>query len=391
MKLELAPAPVVAKRSSGISAVIYSSLIGVSADEWEALCPGHPDPAELLQLVNNAGMTGFDFSSIVVFCDGKPRIVLPLMVARYPIVTTLEDDIKDLAIKVERRFPNLLNPKVVFVGFVEGEWGQIGVDRSAPPQVLQQCWKLAEKTLKSFSRKQKAHGIVFWQFSQDTLSAIPPSIFFGGSCVAGQPFGEMAVCYSHLDDYLNKAVDSDMRRYLKRAARNGSKIRIERTATPGRHTDRIFHLYSTQCTDSAMSFGQQSREYFARVCAEVPGAEYTLYFREEKLLAFELLIRHEQRLVSKYFGMEPEAGREHKLYFLSWLENVRYCIDHGIPILYAGASGEELKSKLGVRFVSTGVVIRASNPLVNLIIRKMQHELAYESSVELTPVSLPVI
>lgn len=372
----------------GVEISITPGWPGVAPEQWERLCPGHPDAAELLQLISDSGMDDFSFHSLVVRWQGAPRIVLPLTVTRYPILTTLDGDAKTIGERVERFLPGILSPRGVFVGFIEGEWGQIGIDQNADSSVMAQCWIAAQKALNKFAKKQKALAVVYWQFVQHTVSQLPPALLANGACASGQPFGELPLPYKDVDEYLS-TLDSDMRRYLKRTVRNAKgKICVERTAKPGPYVDTIYQLYQNQCNTSELKFGEQRREYFASVCDQVPGAEYVLYFLGEQLLAFELVFKQHNRLVSKYFGMNAESGREHKLYFYSWMENVRHCIENGIPYLYAGASGEELKSKLGAQFKASAVIVKARNPLINLVLRKMQDELSYDCAVPVKPVSV---
>ena len=96
-----------------------------------------------------------------------------------------------------------------------------------------------------------------------------------------------------------------------------------------------------------MAFGVHNRLFFEKICERVPGAEYTLYFVQEELVAFNLLVVKQEAMVDKYFCMDYELGRKYNLYFLSWLENVRCCVERNIPLYHAGQGAENNQSAPG--------------------------------------------
>ena len=89
-----------------------------------------------------------------------------------------------------------------------------------------------------------------------------------------------------------------------------------------------------------MAFGVHNRLFLERICERIPGAEYTLYFVQEELAAFNLLVVRQEAMVDKYFCMDYELGHKYNLYVLSWLENVRYCVERKIPLYHAGQGAE---------------------------------------------------
>jgi len=66
----------------------------------------------------------------------------------------------------------------------------------------------------------------------------------------------------------------------------------------------------------------QRRSYFAGICQAVAGAEYVLYFLNDRLIGFNLLIDRGDVLVDKYLGTDATLARAHNLYFVSWLHNL---------------------------------------------------------------------
>ena len=109
-----------------------------------------------------------------------------------------------------------------------------------------------------------------------------------------------------------------------------------RSRTVAPFLDRIYALYLETVSRGPLSLGVHNRLFFEKICERVPGAEYTLYFVQEELVAFNLLVVKPEAMVDIFFCMDYGLGRTNNLYVVSWLENVRTCLERNIPFYYAG-------------------------------------------------------
>ena len=114
-----------------------------------------------------------------------------------------------------------------------------------------------------------------------------------------------------------------------------------------------------------MAFGAHNRLFFEKICERVPGAEYTLYFVQEELAAFNLLVVKQEAMVDKYFCMDYELGRKYNLYVLSWLENVRTCVERKIPLYHAGQGAEKTKAHLGATLIPSFILFKHRQPVID--------------------------
>jgi hypothetical protein len=114
-----------------------------------------------------------------------------------------------------------------------------------------------------------------------------------------------------------------------------------------------------------MALGAHNRLFFEQISERVPGAEYTLYFVQEELAAFNLLVVKQEAMVDKYFCMDHELGRKYNLYVLSWLENVRYCVERKIPLYHAGQGAEKTKAHLGATLIPSFILFKHRQPVIN--------------------------
>ncbi len=175
---------------------------------------------------------------------------------------------------------------------------------------------------------------------------------------------------------------------MRRKMKGAGNIRIERTREPAKYLDIIHDLYQKSVERAEMSFGAHRRLFFERICKDVPGSEYVLYFLDDGLVAMNLLVRRNDSLVDKYFAMDRTIGRKHNLYFVSWMENIRYCIENRIPVYHAGPGAERTKARLGSEFLTSITMFRHRNAIAHAALSRLRGLLAYEPAIELHPARL---
>jgi hypothetical protein len=378
------PSIVKGQTRSAMQVEYQTKLNPLSCKEWSALFPDHPDAAEMIDLMGACGMDDFELSSIVVRDDRGPILLLPLFITHYDLLTTIPAQAKQLAGFAKQILPALVRPKVVGVGFVEGEWGEIGFDRSCPPEYLDRAWDLALKALTNTAKKVKAQLIAFKDFTFESGKSLPMHKLKDFLQAKSMPYAQMSVPYGSVEEYLN-TLDPDLRRYFKRVEKKRSDLEIIYTDEPQTWLDAIYQLYEQQVSAMDMSFGVHRKEYFAQVCKRVPGAHYVLYFRDNQLIGFELLVARGQSLIQKYIGIDRDLGHQYKLFFLSWLQNIRYCVEHGITHTHVGASCEKLKTDLGANLIPSAVLVRHMDPIMNRLFKLAISELEYTSEVPVDP------
>jgi hypothetical protein len=380
LKLQAKPAK---KTSSSMRAEFSDKLNPLDDRTWSRFFPEHPDSAEMIGLMGDCGMDEFEFSSIVVKDNDGPLLLLPLFTTHYDLTTTLSGSALQLAGAAKALLPKLVRPKVLGVGFVEGEWGEVGFDRNASLESLEKAWVMAIEALNRRAKALQAQLIAFKDFTYESGKNLPVNKLGSFSCVNSMPYCQMELRFASIEDYL-KTLDPDLRRYLKRAEKKRQDLRITYENQVGPWIDQVYDLYLTQVQQSESSFGIHRRQYFERVCDTVPGARYVLYYLADKLIGFELLVEREDSLIQKYIGMDRETGRDYKLFFLSWLENIRYCLERGITHTHIGASQEKLKSELGASLVPSVVLTRHVDPIMNRLLKFALPELEYVPKVPVT-------
>ena len=112
------------------------------------------------------------------------------------------------------------------------------------------------------------------------------------------------------------------------------------------------------------------RSYFTGVLERLgERAVCVLYWVDARLVAFNLILVDQHRLVDKFFGHDVEYTRDYNLYFRSWLTNVDYCIQHNIAVYECGQAGYASKLRLGCEFEGNSLFFRHRNRLVNTLLK----------------------
>lgn len=367
----------------------FNRLNPVSEVQWNHLFQHSLNSANVVTLLEKFGLPGFEFHSILVSLAKKPVLLLPVFAMEYDITTTMSPALASKLSLFRRIMPWLLKPRVLRVGMVDQFVGQIGYDDTLALNILEQAWDFAFKALERLARSKRADIIAFTEFIPDTGAILPVHKLNHYSCVQGAPACVLSVKFPNVESYLN-TLDSDLRRYLKRALRDSAAIDFVQTTDPSFLIERIYELYLGQVARSDLHLnGTKPVEYFRDVCALDSDARYFLYFADQQLIAFELIACRNGALLSRFIGMDPEAGRRYKIYFRSMIELVKYAIENEIETINLSNGMEDLKSRMGASvIVPSYTFFRHRNPLLHYLLARMKNELAYKSTITIPHVEL---
>ncbi len=337
-------------------------LDGVPAAELGRLFPEPSNTAPLLSLLQESGIDGFNLRSIVVSKDDAPILLLPLFETRFDLSTFVEGWIKQSLKVAGRLFPSLFQPRILGVGLLVGESSEIGMDPQIDAGTLESAFKMAFDALQRLAAELKSDIVALYNFSHyGGLPAEVLNTFHRAKC---QSCARMPIDFKNLEEFLAR-LSRAARKDLRRKMRAAPEVRVIRTRNISPFLDRIYNLYRATVERSPMAFGAHNRLFFEKICERVPGAEYTLYFVREELAAFNLLVVKQEAMVDKNFCMDYELGRKYNLYVLSWLENIRTCVERGIPLYDAGQGVEKTKAHLGAALIPMYLLFKHRQPVIH--------------------------
>jgi len=340
-------------------------LDGVSAAELGRLFPEPSITAPLLSLLQESGIDGFNLRSIVVLEDDAPILLLPLFETRFDLSSFVEGWIKKLVKVAGRLIPSLFHPHVLSVGLLVGEWSEIGIDPHIDAGTREAACKMAFAALQTLAAELKSDIVALYNFNH--YGKLPGEVFKKFNRVQYRSCAGLAINFSSLEEFLAR-LSRAARKDLRRKMRTSHEVSVIRSRTISPFLDRIYKLYLETVARGPMALGVHNRLFFEKICERVPGAEYTLYFVQEELVAFNLLVVKQETMVDKYFCMDHELGRKYNLYVLSWLENVRTCVERKIPLYCAGQGTEKTKAHLGATFIPSFILFKHRQPVFDRLL-----------------------
>ena len=340
---------------SRLSCTCLPRLDGLSSLDLCRLFPAPSSTAPLLSLLQEAGIDGFQLLSIVVYQDEVPILLLPLFETRFDLSRFVKGWLKKALQAAGRMIPSLFTPRILSVGLVAGEWSEIGIEPRIDESTFDAAFEMAYDSLQRLAGERKCDIVAFYNFNQ--YGRLPAEIIKKFNRVQFQSCARLLIDCNSMDDFLAR-FSKAARRDIRRKMRVSADVIVIRSCTIAPYLERIYALYLATVARSTMSFGVQNRLFFEKICERVPGAEYRLYFVQDELIAFNLLIVNQEAMADKYFCMDYVLGRSYNLYVLSWLENVRSCMERKIPFYYTGQGAEKTKMHLGATMIPGFVLFK---------------------------------
>jgi hypothetical protein len=340
-------------------------LDGVSATELERLFRESSNTAPLLSLLQESGIEGFNLLSIVVSNNGAPILLLPLFETRFDLSAFVKGWIKETLKVAGRLIPSLFQPRILSVGTLVGEWSEIGIDHHTDQETLAAACTMAFGVLHTLAAERNSDILALYNFNQ--YGNLSGEIFKEFNRVQYRSCARLSIDFSSIEEYLSR-LSRGARKDVRRKMRAALQIRVVRSRTAAPFLDRIYSLYLETVSRGPMSLGVHSRLFFEKICERVPGAEYMLYFVQEELVAFNLLIVKQAAMVDIFFCMDYGLGRANNLYVVSWLENIRTCLERDIPFYYAGQGTEKTKAHLGATFIPSFILFKHRRSLIDRLL-----------------------
>lgn len=345
------------------------SIEAFGREEWNRLFPDELEDWSYYRAVENSGLPEFSWLYFGVRDDaGMLRAAVPAFVTDYRLETTLSGALKRFADRLTRRFPRLLRQKMLSLGSPVSEICHLGF---APGTGADEQRRLLDAILdkaESFAKENRVRMIAVKDATaaQDALWAAAAKAH-GLRRQPGLPTAFIDVKFANIDEYLatlSRATRKDLRRKLKDAI----GLRAEWRASIDGIENEVMRLYKSTHANAQFSFEELTPDYFRSVLRELgERASCATYWLGDRLVAFNLVLHDGKRLLDKFLGMDYAVAREYNLYFYTWIENVRRCIDLKLDLYQSGQGLHALKRRLGSRLSANWLWYRHRNRLVDAI------------------------
>ena len=299
-------------------------------------------------------------------------LVAPLFLAHFDMGLAMDDAGRKRLNKAQRFWPRFLVLKSLFCGSPVSEKGLVGLhaDYLGDARLL----RVFSDALCALARQRGAWMVVFNDFMDPDLQALAPLrslAWFPGDSL---PTARLAINFATMDEYLGQlgyGTRKDLRRKLRKAEQAGG-LEIEAVTDISHCIDQAYRLYQQVHDANELHLETLTRPFFLNFSRCMPAQ--TVFFlyeqrpadgTERRLVGFNFCLQHEDRLVDKYIGMDYAVSRVLNLYFVSFLYDVQWCLDHGKRVYMRSQGGYPVKPQLGALLIPLRTLTRMRHPLLN--------------------------
>ena len=373
-----------------ITAHAFSSLQAIEREAWNDCFPGALEDWDYIMAVEKAGIEGFEWRYLTLFEGSTLIAAATAFTTCYRLDTTVQGIGKRFTEQLNRVMPGLMHLHLYAIGSPVTEQCSAGtashIAASERPALLARLLKLAHS-----DAAQLGIGLIAVKdvpsHDNDWAHSCKAA---GFQSMPSLPSAMLPVPYGSVDSYLGslgKSTCKDMRRKLR-----APEPRVQWRNNIDDVLPEVMRLYEATLERSDLQFERLPPAYFTGILEQLGDrALCVLYWVDDHLVAFNLVLIDEHRLIDKFFGHDLALSREYNLYFRSWVVNVDYCIRNNIALYECGQAGYASKIRLGCTFQNNTLFFRHRNRLINgvlklvkLFIRPDRHDPALAAAISET-------
>ncbi|BAI74569.1 hypothetical protein AZL_a10380 (plasmid) [Azospirillum sp. B510] len=361
--------------AGGLRARIVPGIAALPAADWTA---GQPDDAEGWDYYRACGS---DLAA-GVFDEHGLVLGLPLFRMEYRLDTPFQGRLAVVGRLLDRLFPRLMRWGMLGVGSPLAERCHVSVRPGLTAAERAGAVDAMLALLEEEAARTRALLVVFKDVSTPEADWLAPLLTGRRfTAVSGLPVAQLDLAGLDVGGYLARlsaATRKDVRRKLKSRA----AVRVEHRERIDDVADKIEALYESTRQNSQLRYGEFEDlppGYFRNLADAMPGrAHFVLYWVGGSLAAFNLLFVEPDRVIDKFLGMAYPLARDHNLYAVSWMENVRWTIAAGRSMLQSGQTAYAAKLRFGSSLLPSTNFVRCRNRLLDRIIRLAAPWLAFD-------------
>jgi hypothetical protein len=349
---------------------IETTVEAFTPAQWDNCFPGELEGWAFYRACEAVGPPGFSWYYIAALDEDRLIAAVPAFGTDYRLDTTVQGVAKRISERIHAIAPRLTSLRLMALGSPVAEICHLGFAGHVPPDRKVAILGHLVEAFQRFARKT-GFQLFAVKDAPDAQAPLWQAVLVpaGFSRLPGLPTAVLNLGDGSFDAYLaslSRATRKDMRRKL----RQFETVRVEQRWQIDDVVDDVFRLYGETLDNSELQFERLPREYFQVFLKEMsPRGSAFLFWADEGLIAFNLVLEESGRLVDKYVGMDYRFIRRYSPYFNTWLHNVRYCVDKGIPVYQSGQAGYAPKLRLGCTLQANWQYFQHCNPLLNALMR----------------------
>lgn len=359
--------------SRNLEFLIHETLASIDRDAWDACFKADIERYDYLLAVEQAGLAGFEWRYATVSYCGVVVAAAPVFLCDYRLETTLERGrLTSLVEGIRKSFPRFLSLRLACIGSPCTECVSIGLHPDIPgvweADLMSHLLECTEGWAQNAGYGLFALKDVPMPLGEALSTAVQRREFVA---MPALPTAWLRIDFPDIETYL-AGLSSSTRKDMRRKCRAASEVTVERVNELGDMLPRFLELYHDTRNRSEWQFEELTADYFTGVLSNLPeNAFCTVYRVGDRILAFNLLLHDRDRLIDKFFCMDAVRGRPYNLYYLSWFENLRFCLEHGLTRYQSGQAYYHNKLRLGSTLTENSMFFRHRNLALHAVLKRV--------------------
>lgn len=361
---------------TGLRALVLPNIDRLPQAEWDACFPGEAEGWAYLKACGGP-------IAAVMDADGL-LLAAPLFEMEYRLDTPFQEGrAAAVARAAARLLPGLMVWRLLGVGSALTERCPIALRPGLPTE--RRIWATLAflDLLDREAIRRRARLVAFKDIASPEADWFAPLLAEAGyTTINSLPVAALDLAGLGGEAAYLERLSASTRKDIRRKLKTAGQVRIEHRAEPGDLLPRIEALYESTRTHSSLRYGdfeELPTGYFQNVPAALgERARFVLYWVGDHLAAFNLLLLGDDRVIDKFLGMEYPLARDHNLYAVSWMENVRFALRTGRRLLQSGQTAYASKLRLGSMLVPSAIHVRCRIGPLNRLLRRLAPWLAFD-------------
>ncbi|HRD75677.1 MAG TPA: GNAT family N-acetyltransferase [Hyphomicrobiaceae bacterium] len=360
----------------------HASVGEIDRMEWDRLFPGDPEGHTYYTACEAAPPPAFTLGAVTVRRGGRLLAAAPTFRLIYRLDTPLQDRMRGLGDWLHRRLPRLINLPILCLGSPLADRCHLGLDPALTPGERDAVMAALLTGLDAEAARHHARVVAVKDLTGrdgETLGA--PFKREGFTRIASLPVAVLELPFADEGAYL-ASLSSATRKDIRRKLKSSGDLRIETRSSIAGLEAEIASLYEETRRQSGVDYGEfegLAPSYFPAVSVHLgERAQWMLYWLGDRLIAFNLLLVGDERVIDKFIGMRYPEAREHNLYAVSWMANVRFCLARGIRRLQTGQTAYSSKVRFGSALEPMLVFARHRIGVVNALFKMFGPRFAFD-------------
>ena len=360
----------------------FTGVGAIPEQDWQRFFPDDAEGWAYYQAIEASPPAGFSFEAIGVRRGNILVAAAPLFRVTYRLDTPLQGRWRPIGDWLFRHAPRLVGLPVMGLGSPMADRCHLGLD---PDLTLDERTVIIAALLDGLDRYAAAERVPLLAI-KDLVDAqaevLNRTIAQAGfSRMAGLPVCVLDLPFANESDYI-QSLSANNRSTLRRKIKSAAKVDVAIVRSIDGMEDELFDLYEETRRNSRFDYGdfeQLTPAYFRDVVTALGEKAAVITCRVGgRLLAFKLMFIEDTRVIDKYWGMRYPVGRDYNLFFVAWMEAVRFCLANGKTGLQSGQTAYAQKVKLGSHLDKLWVYFRHRGRVTNWIFQKIAPLIAFD-------------